>query len=66
MTSKLRKTLSETVFPLIGVGSVARRKRASFKYLSGQGIEIGALHYPTKVRKGTSVKYVDVISTMLL
>lgn len=28
-------------------------------YLSGTGIEIGALHNPLKVPKGTSVKYVD-------
>ncbi|MBD2484146.1 methyltransferase domain-containing protein [Planktothrix sp. FACHB-1365] len=35
------------------------RERLAEKYLRGSGIEIGALHKPTKVSSSTQVKYVD-------
>jgi SAM-dependent methyltransferase len=35
------------------------RSRLAKKYLSGAGIEIGALHFPLKVPRGVSVRYVD-------
>ena len=35
------------------------RKDLSYKYLDGQGIEIGALHSPLSVKPNTIVKYVD-------
>lgn len=37
----------------------AVRKELSYKYLSGVGIEIGALHSPLPVNPNTIVKYVD-------
>lgn len=35
------------------------RPEIAQKYLKGQGIEIGALHFPTPIPEGTSVTYVD-------
>ncbi len=32
------------------------------KYLSGEGLEIGALHNPTEMRHGTKIRYVDILS----
>jgi len=39
--------------------SYSARKKASFRYLRGQGLEIGALHRPLEVPPGVVVKYVD-------
>lgn len=39
-----------------------RRRVLSGKYLTGQGIEIGALHYPLEVSEKVSVRYVDRLS----
>lgn len=39
--------------------SSEERNTVSYRYLQGQGIEIGALHNPLPVRKNTRVKYVD-------
>jgi SAM-dependent methyltransferase len=38
---------------------IAARKQLSEKYLSDQGIEIGALHYAMPVAPGVRVRYVD-------
>lgn len=35
------------------------RKKTSFRYLRGHGLEIGALHHPLEVLPGVVVKYVD-------
>ncbi|QIK38471.1 hypothetical protein GWK36_11315 [Caldichromatium japonicum] len=35
------------------------RRRLSERYLTGEGIEIGALHAPLSVGKSASVRYVD-------
>lgn len=37
----------------------AVRDDLAFRYLSGDGIEIGALYHPQRVRSGTRVRYVD-------
>lgn len=37
------------------------RNSISRNYLNGIGIEIGAMEYPLKVRKGVKVKYLDRI-----
>ena len=42
------------LFPLDPV-----RRRIAARYLNGQGIEIGALHFPLKVPAGATVRYVD-------
>ena len=50
---------------LMSVGHrLTRMNRAllASKYLSGAGIEIGALHVPLKVGRSASVKYVDRLS----
>lgn len=47
--------MKETVF----FPSYSARKKASFRYLRGQGVEIGALHCPLEVLPGVVVKYVD-------
>lgn len=39
--------------------SYSARKKASFRYLHGQGLEIGALQHPLQVPDGVVVKYVD-------
>jgi len=59
---EFRQFLSAKVFPALGIGSIAKRKKVSYAYLQGQGLEIGALHFPLPVRKNVDVKYVDVIS----
>lgn len=47
--------IKETVlFP-----SYSARKKTSFKYLIGHGLEIGALQHPLEVLPGVVVKYVD-------
>ena len=38
------------------------REFLSSKYIAGQGIEIGALHFPLWVKEGVQVKYVDLYS----
>lgn len=38
------------------------RNSISYRYLQGQGIEIGALHNPLPVKKGVRVTYVDRLS----
>lgn len=35
------------------------RKALAFQYLRGQGIEIGALHFPLEMPRGARVRYVD-------
>lgn len=39
-----------------------RRRALSNKYLTGQGIEVGALHYPLEVSEKVSVRYIDRLS----
>lgn len=39
--------------------SYSARKKVSFRYLRGQGLEIGALQHPLEVPAGVVVKYVD-------
>lgn len=39
--------------------SYSARKKTSFRYLRGQGLEIGALQHPLEVPPGVVVKYVD-------
>lgn len=39
--------------------SYSARKRTSFRYLRGEGLEIGALQHPLEVSPGVVVKYVD-------
>ncbi|MFZ1153599.1 MAG: methyltransferase domain-containing protein [Solirubrobacteraceae bacterium] len=36
-----------------------RRRRLARRYLRGDGLEIGALHYPLRVPSGVTVRYVD-------
>ena len=36
-----------------------RRRRLAKRYLRGEGLEIGALHYPLRVPSGARVRYVD-------
>lgn len=43
--------------------SISHRNRLAKQYLKGSGIEIGALHKPTKVSLSTKVKYVDYKTT---
>jgi ubiquinone/menaquinone biosynthesis C-methylase UbiE len=38
------------------------RRNLSYRYIRGNGLEIGALHYPQKVPRSVEVKYVDRIS----
>ena len=53
--SKSLKYINETfIFP-----SYHAREKASFRYLRGQGLEIGALQHPLEVLPGVVVKYVD-------
>ena len=40
----------------------SRKSRLARKYLRGSGLEIGALHSPTQVRRGVAVQYVDRLS----
>ncbi len=47
---------------LIPQHMLEKRQTVSEKYLTGQGIEVGALHYPLWVSKKASVKYVDRLS----
>lgn len=52
---KLKEFIGESVlFPSYSV-----RKKLSFRYLRGSGLEIGALHNPLEVPPGVMVKYVD-------
>ena len=46
--------------------SLDARKRISFGYLKGDGIEIGALHNPLPVSKHAKVKYVDRLPSVEL
>ncbi len=39
-----------------------KRRQLSDSYLSGQGIEIGALHHPLWVSEKATVRYVDRLS----
>src|SRR6266513_2968136 len=39
---------------------IAERKRIAARYLTGSGIEIGALDAPTPLPRGAIVRYVDV------
>jgi SAM-dependent methyltransferase len=39
-----------------------RRRRLARRYLRGDGLEIGALHYPLPVPRGARVRYVDRMS----
>ena len=59
---EFKNFLSFNVFPLIGVGAIATRRRVAKKFLHGEGIEIGALHTPVKLPKKVNVKYLDMIS----
>lgn len=61
--SRFEKKILETP-ALVGGWLCLRRKRGlreylAEKYLSGSGIEVGALNRPLKVPKNTQVKYVD-------
>ena len=47
---------------LIPESMLQRRRALSSKYLTGQGIEIGALHHPLAVSEEVSVCYVDRLS----
>ena len=52
---KLKEFIGETVlFPSYSV-----RKKLSFRYLRGSGLDIGALHNPLEVPPGVTVTYVD-------
>lgn len=44
-----------------GAEADARREELAIRYLRGDGIEIGALHRPLWVPRGTRVRYVDVM-----
>jgi predicted SAM-dependent methyltransferase len=50
------RTLKRTVFP---DRITPARKRIANRYLSGEGIEIGALHKPLPVPRSARVRYVD-------
>lgn len=55
LLGKLKEFIGETVlFPSYSV-----RKKLSFRYLRGCGLEIGALHNPLEVPPGVTVTYVD-------
>ncbi|HAA32542.1 MAG TPA: methyltransferase type 11 [Cyanobacteria bacterium UBA8553] len=56
---KLRWT--ETGSPVFSL-----RKEIAARYLRGEGIEIGALHAPTDVPSGVTVRYLDRMSTAQL
>ena len=43
-----------------------RRNRLAADYLRGQGIEIGALHFPLQVPRGATVRYVDRLPALEL
>jgi SAM-dependent methyltransferase len=46
-----------------GVWKLARmRAEAARPYLRGEGIEIGAMHFPLKVQRGVKVCYVDYVT----
>jgi len=45
---------------------LAERARVAARFLTGSGIEIGALDAPTPLPRGTSVRYVDVRPTRRL
>jgi hypothetical protein len=46
--------------------SLDARKKISFRYLKGDGIEIGALHNPLPIGKHAKVKYVDRLPSVEL
>src|SRR5689334_8166459 len=50
---------------LAGWQSIARKVRlfASYRYLRGRGVEIGALNRPLKTYHGAKVRYVDRLPT---
>jgi len=53
---KLKNAVKESgVLPSFNV-----RKKLAALYLKGEGLEIGALHLPTKIPQNVSVKYVDI------
>ncbi len=55
------KSRLEKIIELIGL-DFNMRNNASYFYINGEGIEIGALHYPLWVKKKVKVRYVDRIS----
>lgn len=61
MLGKIREFLSYNVFPIIGIGGIATRRKIAKQYLFGEGLEIGALHTPIKLPKKITVKYLDLI-----
>jgi len=52
---RLQPTARSPVSPAV----MRARGRVSHRFLSGQGLELGALHSPTPVAKGVVVRYVD-------
>ena len=60
---KLAKSVRKRTGRLLGSpldpGEFLRRETIAGAYLRGDGIEIGALHHPTKAGPGARVKYVD-------
>ena len=62
----ISKLINICKFPLSRLGHLADsgarkldRERIAAMYLQGEGIEIGALHYPLEVPPGVRVRYVD-------
>jgi SAM-dependent methyltransferase len=47
---------------MTGQALISRPRRIAAAYLTGHGIEIGALHSPTTVPRGVRVRYVDRMS----
>ena len=39
-----------------------RHRKTAYRQLNGQGLEIGAMHHPTKLDLSCNVKYCDVIT----
>jgi predicted SAM-dependent methyltransferase len=58
----LRRLRGAPNYLLLGL----RRRRLANRYLSGSGLEIGALHRPLRTRAGATVRYVDRMDTPTL
>jgi SAM-dependent methyltransferase len=60
----LRKSLARTgLLTRVAASTLAvRRQEVASRYLRGEGLEIGAMHFPLPVPNGVKVKYVDRLS----
>ena len=60
MIGKTLHTLKRYIGESLLFPSYSVRKKLSFRYLKGTGLEVGALHHPLEVLPGVTVRYVDL------